>query len=141
MGEYRKYQASHLFLNLWLLWNGGLNLNRFRIHGTFKILNSVKHKDRTKHFGGTIPELQQRYPFSARPTPDDKVDAENGKRFMSSLLFWLVHDDSAFDPEKQLALEREEFTNGPDNKKLPKTVDAPIAPEWGPHPYETRGEP
>ena len=132
MGEYRKYQADHLFLNLWLPWNGALNSKRFRIHGTFKILNSVKDKDRTEHFGDTISGLQQRYPFSAHPTPDDTVDAENRKRFMTSLLFLLVHDDSAFDHEKQLALEREEFTNRPDKKPLPK---------WGPHPNESWGEP
>ena len=141
VGEYRKYQASHLFLNMWLLWNGVLDSKPFRIHATFKILNSTQPKDRTEQFGGTILELRQRYPFSSPPTPDDAVEAENRRWFMTSLLFSLVHDDSGFDPEKQITLEREEFTNRPDNKTLPKIVNAPIVPKWGPHPNESWGEP
>ena len=141
VGEYRKYQASHIFLNLWLIWNSTQESKRFRINQTFKILNSTKPQDRTEQFGGTIPELQQRYPLSSNPTPDDTVDTENRKRFMTSLLFLLVHDDTDFDPEKQMTLEREEFTNRPDNKTLPKTVDGPITPKWGPHPNESWGEP
>ena len=141
VGEYRKYQASHLFLNLWLLWQSTSESRRFRIYGAFKILSSTKPQDRMEQFGGTIPELQQRYPFSTDAEPDDTVYAENRKRFMTSLLFSLVHDDSGFDPEKQMTLEREEFTNRSDNKTLPKIVDGPITPKWGPHPNEPWGEP
>ena len=140
MGELRKYQASHLFLRISLLWFSAVIPKSFRMSAIFKILDSTKKEDMAKQFGGTIPELRQRYPFTTTHSPSDAVDAENRKRFLTSLLFLLIHDDSVFDPQKQLTLE-EEFKNRPDNRTLPKLVGGPIAPKWGPHANEDWGEP
>lgn len=134
LGQFRRWQCSHVFLDVFFAWQKAIAAKSFRASQVFSKIMSAKRDGKLEEkYGGTLGDLHKRYPVSGAGDLDDEVQKQNRQEHLTGLLYQLVHQQVDFNVDEQMSLETKSFDNRPDKKTLPEIRHPPQTPSWGPH--------
>ena len=132
IGEYRRYQCSHLVMPIFLKWHEVVGPpGQLKSKVLFRILHDTELRKELD--GKKLPDIVEMYPVT------DSID--NRQKLQAALLHLLVDSQEEWDINIQREMQTSYFNNREDNKTLADVETRPVRPAWGPLRDEYWGEP